>query len=54
MTGAIERINAVVGRNTTAADTVGSLTLDLQREMLKLEALVEGKTQEAERLYRNA
>ena len=54
VTGAVERIQAVVGGNTTAADTVGEITLDLQKEMLKLEALVEGKAQEAEKLYRDA
>lgn len=54
VTTAIERIRAVVSRNTTAADTVGSIVLDLQKEMLKLEALVGDKVQEAEKLYRNA
>jgi uncharacterized protein YukE len=54
VTSAIERIHAVVGRNTSAADTLGSIVLDLQKEMMKLEALVEGKAQEAERLYRDA
>jgi hypothetical protein len=54
VTAAIEKINAVVGGNTRAADTVGTITLELQKEMLKLEALVEGKTQEAERLSREA
>jgi methyl-accepting chemotaxis protein len=54
VTSVIERIHAVVGRNTSAADTLGSIVLDLQKEMLKLEALVEGKAQEAERLYRDA
>ncbi len=54
VTTAIERIRAVVARNTTAADTVGAIILDLQKEMLKLEALVGDKVQEAEKLYRNA
>jgi hypothetical protein len=54
VSGAVERIRAVVGGNTTAADTVGAITLDLQKEMLKLEALVGGQVQEAEKLYRDA
>jgi methyl-accepting chemotaxis protein len=54
VTAAIERIRAVVARNTTAADTVGAIVLDLQKEMLKLEALVGDKVQEAEKIYRNA
>ncbi|MCX7040263.1 MAG: methyl-accepting chemotaxis protein [Spirochaetes bacterium] len=54
VTAAIERIRAVVARNTTAADTVGAIVLDLQKEMLKLEALVGDKVQEAEKLSGNA
>jgi methyl-accepting chemotaxis protein len=54
VTGAVERIRAVVGGNATAAGTVSAITLDLQKEMVKLESLVEGKVQEAEKLYRDA
>ncbi len=54
VSGAVERIRAVVGGNSTAADTVSAIMLDLQKEMLKLEALVEGKAQEAEELYRDS
>ncbi len=54
VTGAIESIGSVVEDNRFSAEAVTRIIGDLKKEMLKLEALVGDKVQEAEKLYRSA
>jgi hypothetical protein len=53
VTSAIEGIGAVVDDNRFSADAVTHIIEDLKKEMLKLESLVGGKVEEAERLYQS-
>ncbi len=54
VTGTIEGIGFVVEDNRSSAESVTRIIGDLKKEMLKLEALVGDKVQEAEKLYRSA
>jgi len=54
MTGAIEKIGAVVDDNRFSAEAVTRIIGDLKKEMARLETLVGDKAQEAEKLYLSA
>jgi methyl-accepting chemotaxis protein len=54
VTGTIESIGSVVEDNRFSAEAVTRIIGDLKKEMTKLESLVGGKVQEAEKLYRSA